>query len=149
MALYEKIIVATDGTEYAKKAINAAVSLAELTGATLYGLFVSDVSNITPTSAEWEIVAENIKHESDAAFDYVRERANASGINYELINLSGAAAQEIVQYSNQINADLIVVGATGKKVFERLILGSVSEKVLRNAKQPVLVVRSDSSESKG
>ncbi|MCL2549483.1 MAG: universal stress protein [Methanimicrococcus sp.] len=149
MALYEKIIVATDGTEYAKKAINAAAGLAELTGATLYGLYVSDVSNITPTSAEWEFVAENIKRESDAALDDIRKRAEALRVNYELISLSGAAAQEIVQYANQIGADLIVVGATGKKVFERLILGSVSEKVLRNAKQPVLVVRSDNPEAKG
>jgi len=148
MVRYEKIIVATDGTEYAKKAINAAVDLAELTGASLYGIFVSDVSNITPTSVEWEMVAENIKRESDAALEYVRERAKAAQINYESVSLSGAAAQEIVQYANQISADLIVVGATGKKAFERLIIGSVSEKVLRNAKQPVLVVRSDNPDTK-
>lgn len=148
MTLYEKIIVATDGTEYAKKAINTAVGLSKLTGAKLYGLFVSDVSNITPTSVEWEMVAENIKRESDEALDYVREKGDEEGINYELVSLSGAAAQEIVQYANQIEADLIVVGATGKKAFERLILGSVSEKVLRHAKQQVLVVRSEAPEEK-
>lgn len=143
--LYNTIIVGTDGTEYAKKAINTAVSLAELTGAKLYAVYVSDVSNITPTSVEWEMVAENIKLEAEAAFSYVRERAEAAGIKYETVSLSGAAAQEIVQYANQIRADLIVVGATGKKAIERLILGSVSEKVIRNAKQQVLVVRSENS----
>ncbi|MDR2944921.1 MAG: universal stress protein [Methanosarcinales archaeon] len=144
--LYRTIVVGTDGTEYARKAINTAVSLAELTGAKLYAVYVSDVSNITPTSVEWELVAENMKLESDAAFEYVLEKAEACGITFETVSLSGAVGPEIVQYANLVNADLIVVGATGKKAIERLILGSVSEKVIRNAKQQVLVVRSDGSE---
>lgn len=141
--LYNTIVVGTDGTEYAKKAINTAVDLAKLTGAKLHAVYVSDVSNITPTSVEWEMVAENLQLEAEAAFDFVRERAEAEGISYETVNLSGAAAHEIVLYADQVKADLIVVGATGKKAFERLILGSVSEKVIRNAKQQVLVVRSE------
>ncbi len=144
--LYHTIVVGTDGTEYAKKAINTAVALAKLTGAKLYAIYVSDVSNITPTSVEWEMVAENIKLESEIAFEYVREKAGAQGIDFETVSLSGAAGMEIVQYASQVNAALIVVGATGKKAIERLILGSVSEKVIRNAKQQVLVVRSDGSE---
>ncbi|MDL2260974.1 universal stress protein [Methanimicrococcus sp. OttesenSCG-928-J09] len=143
---YNTIVVGTDGTEYAKKAINTAVGLAKLTGAELHAVYVSDVSNITPTSVEWEMVAENIKLESEAAFEFVREKANSAGISFETVSLSGAAGQEIVQYANKINADLIVVGATGKKAIERLILGSVSEKVIRNAKQQVLVVRSETLE---
>ncbi|WNY23299.1 Putative universal stress protein [Methanimicrococcus hongohii] len=145
--LYNTIVVGTDGTEYAKKAINAAVGLAKLTGAKLYAVYVSDVSNITPTSVEWEMVAENLKIEAEAAFEFVRDRAGAEGVDFDTVNLSGAAAQEIVQYANQVNADLIVVGATGKKAIERLILGSVSEKVVRSAKQQVLIVRSDGTES--
>ncbi|WNY28216.1 Putative universal stress protein [Methanimicrococcus stummii] len=144
--LYNTIVVGTDGTEYAKKAINTAVELAKLTGAKLYAVYVSDVSNITPTSVEWEMVAENIKLEADAAFEFVRDRAGAENVDFDTVSLSGAAAQEIVQYANQVDADLIVVGATGKKAIERLILGSVSEKVIRNAKQQVLVVRSDGTE---
>ncbi|MDR0767009.1 MAG: universal stress protein [Methanosarcinales archaeon] len=145
--LYNTIVVGTDGTEYAKKAINAAVGLAKLTGAKLYAVYVSDVSNITPTSVEWELIAVNLKVEAEAAFGFVRERAGAEGVNFETVNLSGAAAHEIVQYANRVNADLIVVGAAGKKAIERLILGSVSEKIIRSAKQQVLVVRSDAAES--
>ena len=140
-ALYRKIIVATDGTEYAQKAINTAIELSKLTGAKLYGVFVSDVSNITPTNIEWELVAENIKREADAALSDVCKRAEAAQIDFESVNLSGAAAQEIVQYANKIDADLIIVGAAGKKMIERILLGSVSEKVIRNAKQQVLVVK--------
>jgi Universal stress protein UspA and related nucleotide-binding proteins len=144
--LYNTIVVGTDGTEYAQKAIHTAIELSKLTGAKLHVVFVSDVSNITPTSIEWKLVAENIKMESDAAFQYAREKGAAENIDFETVSLSGAAAQEIVLYANKINADLIVVGATGKKAFERLILGSVSEKIIRNAKQQVLVVRSENPE---
>jgi len=139
--LYRKIIIATDGTEYAKKAVNTAVSLSKLTGAKLYGVFVSDVSNIAPASVEWELVAETIRREADAALSYVCEKAAAEKLDFESVNLSGSPALEIVQYANSIDADLIVVGAAGKKTLERLILGSVSEKILRNAKQQVLVVK--------
>ena len=141
MMLYRKIIIATDGTEYAKKAVNTAISLSKLTDAKLYGVFVSDVSNIAPASVEWELIAETIRQEADAALSYVREKADVEKLNFESVNLSGSPAQEIVQYANSIDADLIVVGAAGKKMLERIFLGSVSEKILRNAKQQVLVVK--------
>ena len=144
--LYSTIVVGTDGTEYSKQAVNTAIELSKMTGAKLHVVYVSDVSNITPTSVEWELVAENIKMESESAFQYIREKGAAENIDFETVSLSGAAGQEIVLYANKIDADLIVVGATGKKVFERLILGSVSEKVIRNAKKQVLVVRSDDTE---
>ncbi|MDV0447570.1 putative universal stress protein [Methanosarcinaceae archaeon Ag5] len=146
--LYQKIIVATDGTDYVKKAINTAISLSKLTGAELYAVYVADVSNITPTSAEWVLVSENIKKESDAALEYFKAEAEKAGIQYQTISLSGSAPGEIVQYANQINADLIIVGATGKKALERMLLGSVSEKIVRTAKQQVLIVRYDAAENK-
>jgi len=141
--LYNTIVVGTDGTECAQKAVTTAIELSKLVGAKLHVVYVSDVSNITPTSVEWELVAENIRMESEKAFEFARKKSAAENIDFEAISLSGAAGQEIVVYANKINADLIVVGATGKKAFERLILGSVSEKVIRNAKKQVLVVRSD------
>ncbi|WNY26230.1 universal stress protein [Methanolapillus millepedarum] len=146
--LYQKIIVATDGTDYVKKAINTAISLSKLTGAELYAVYVADVSNITPTSAEWVLVSENIKKESDAALEYFKMEAEKAGVKYQTISLSGSAPGEIVQYANQINADLIIVGATGKKTLERILLGSVSEKIVRTAKQQVLIVRYDTAENK-
>ncbi|WNY27339.1 universal stress protein [Methanolapillus ohkumae] len=142
--LYQKIIVATDGTEYVKKAIHAAIDLSKLTGAVLHAVYVADVSNITPTSAEWVLVSENIKKESDATLEYFKTEADKAQIRYETVSLSGSAPTEIVQYANQIGADLIVVGATGKKTLERILLGSVSEKIVRTAKQQVLIVRNDS-----
>ncbi|MCL2141869.1 MAG: universal stress protein [Methanimicrococcus sp.] len=146
--LYNTIVVATDGTVYAKKVINTAVGLSKLTGAKLYAIYVSDISNFTPTSAEWELITENIKQESETALEYVRMLAEKENVPLETASRSGAPAIEIVQFANQINADLIVVGATGKKALERILLGSVSEKIVRNAKQQVLVVRANIEQEK-
>lgn len=140
--LYKTIVVGIDGTEYAKNVASTAIRLAKLTDAKLYAVYVSDVSNIVPTSVEWQLVAENLKMEAETAFASIREKAEELGVSCETVSLSGSAAQELVQYANQVNADLIVVGAAGKKAIERLLLGSVSEKVLRTAKQNVLVIRS-------
>jgi nucleotide-binding universal stress UspA family protein len=139
--LYTAIIVATDGTDGAKKAINAAVGLSKLTGAKLYAVYVSDISNFTPTSAEWKFISESIEEEAETALGYVRRQAESENISFESVKLSGAPAAEIVQFANKVKADLIVVGATGKNAFERIFLGSISEKVARNAKQQVLIVR--------
>ena len=140
-SLYNTIIIAVDGTEYSKKAVNTAVGLAKLTGAKLHAVYVSDASNVVPINAEWELVSDNLKVEVEAAFEFVNGRAADEGIVLETVSLLGSPAQEIVQYANQVNADLIIVGAAGKKMVERLILGSVSEKVVRSSKQQVLVVR--------
>lgn len=140
--LYKTIVVGIDGTEYSKNVISTAVELAKLTDAKLHAVYVSDVSNIVPTSVEWQLVAENLKIEAEAAFASIREKTEELGVACETVNLSGSAAQELVQYANQVNADLIIVGAAGKKALERLLLGSVSEKVIRSAKQNVLVIRS-------
>jgi len=141
--LYKTIVVATDGTEYAKKAISMAVGLSKLTGAQLHAVYVSDISAFTPRSAEWELIAENIKKEAQDALNQVRALAEKEGAALETAHLSGAPAAEIVQFANQKKADLIVVGAASKKALERILLGSVSEKIARNAKQHVLIVRAD------
>ncbi|MDR0768071.1 MAG: universal stress protein [Methanosarcinales archaeon] len=145
-SLYNTIVVGVDGTKYIRKAVNTAVGLAKLTGAKLYAVYVSDASYVVPINGEWELISDKLQIEAEAAFEFVRDRAGAEGIDFETVSLSGAPAQEIVQYADLVGADLIVVGAAGKKAIERLILGSVSEKVVRSSKQQVLVVRCNAAE---
>ncbi len=139
--LYNDIIIATDGTTYVEKAIDDALDLAELTGATIHAIYVTDVSSVSPTSSDWEIVSQKIKKEASDAMEYIREESKKRDIKLKEVIVEGNPANEILKYSSLINADLIVVGATGKKTLERLVLGSVSEKVVRSSKTKVLVVK--------
>lgn len=58
----------------------------------------------------------------------------------EIVAKAGVPAKEIVQHADQISADLLVMGTHGREGFERLVLGSVTEKVLRTTRRPVLTV---------
>lgn len=139
--IFKKIVVATDGTDFVNKAIDSALDIAELTGGTIHAVYVTDVASVTPTSPEWTLVAENMKSESEKALAYVKANAAERNVSCETVALEGSPANEIIRYAKEIDADLIVVGATGKKAVERFLLGSVSEKIVRNATVPVLVVR--------
>jgi len=75
------------------------------------------------------------------ATSYVEKVAKASGTEVESIVLKGDPAEKIVNFAERQNVDMIMVGSLGKGGFERLVIGSVSEKVVRHAKVPVLVVR--------
>jgi nucleotide-binding universal stress UspA family protein len=55
--------------------------------------------------------------------------------------LKGHPAEKILSFSEDNNIDMIIVGSLGKGGYERALLGSVSEKIVRHAKIPVLVVR--------
>jgi nucleotide-binding universal stress UspA family protein len=67
--------------------------------------------------------------------------AKAAGLEAESIVLKGDPAQRIVNFAEEQSVDMIVVGSHGIGGFERLVIGSVSEKVVRHAKVPVLVFR--------
>lgn len=138
---YKNIVVATDGTEFVKKAISFALDIAEMSGAKVHGIYVTDITAISPTSTEWVLVSENLKMESESALSYIRERAMERNIEVELVNTEGNPANEVLKYAKNVNADMIIVGATGKKTVERILLGSVSEKIVRHSEIPVLVVR--------
>jgi len=69
------------------------------------------------------------------------EKAKLAGLDAEPIILKGSAAEKILDFADKNDVDMIVVGSIGKSGFERFALGSVSEKVVRHAKVPVLVVR--------
>jgi nucleotide-binding universal stress UspA family protein len=58
--------------------------------------------------------------------------------------LEGNPSHEIIEFADNNNIDLIIMGTLGKTGFDRFLLGSVAEKVTRNSKVPVLVVRGES-----
>jgi nucleotide-binding universal stress UspA family protein len=62
--------------------------------------------------------------------------------------LKGDPAEKIVNFAEEHNVDMIIVGSLGKGGFERLVIGSVSEKVVRHAKVPVLVYRQSKKNEK-
>ncbi|RLG20885.1 universal stress protein [Methanosarcinales archaeon] len=141
----EKILIATDGSEYTEKAIEYGLSLAKLLGAKVYALCVADIAPALSVPLEGSLrpVLELIKNECMEATSEVRERGEKIGVEVECVVREGKPASEIVKFAEENEIDLIVMGTLGRGGLERILLGSVAERVIRTSKVPVVVVRGE------
>ncbi|MDK2824829.1 Nucleotide-binding universal stress protein, UspA family [Methanolobus vulcani] len=146
--LYKNIFIATDGSKQNQKAVMHSVELAKMSGAKLYAGYVVDTAAFAsiPMDAGWEMMYELLENEANGATESVEELAKKEGVTVETVVLEGNPSHEIIEFANNNNIDLIVMGTLGKTGFDRFLLGSVAEKVTRNSMVPVLVVRGESEE---
>jgi nucleotide-binding universal stress UspA family protein len=144
---YRNIVIATDGSENSQRAISYGIEIAKLSGATVHALYVLDTSSFSsiPMDAGWEAMYEILKTEGGKAVSEVKERGEASGIEVREVLLEGHPSSEIIEFAENNNADLIVMGTLGKTGLDRFLMGSVAEKVVRGSKVPVMVVRGEST----
>ena len=142
---YRNIVIATDGSENNKRAISHGIEIAKLSGATVHALYVVDTSAFSsiPMDAGWEEMYEILKKEGEKAVFEVKELGEASGVEVREVLQEGHPSNEIINFAENNNADLIVMGTLGKTGLDRFLMGSVAEKVIRGSKVPVLVVRGE------
>ena len=138
-------MIATDGSENSQRAISQGIEIAKLSGATVHALYVVDSTSFSsiPMDAGWEAMYEILRGEGEKAISEVKERGEASGVEVREVLLEGHPSNEIINFAEKNNADLIVVGTLGKTGLDRFLMGSVAEKIVRGSKVPVLVVRSE------
>ncbi len=141
---YRNIVIATDGSENSDRAISYGIEIAKMSGATVHALYVVDTSSFSsiPMDAGWEAMYEILKSEGNKAISYVKETGENTGVEVKEIIKEGHPSNEIIDFAENNNVDLIVMGTHGKSGIDRFLLGSVAEKVVRNSKIPVMVVRS-------
>lgn len=139
--MYEKILVPTDGREGMAAVTEHALNLAELSGATLHVLYVVDdrAYSSVPDEAR-ERVREALEDDGLSATKAVAERCLDRGIEVTREIRWGDPTTAVVSYAVENGIDLIVMGTRGKTGFERYMLGSVAEKVVRASPVPVLTV---------
>lgn len=142
MKLYRNILVPTDGSETAQRAVKHGIGLAEALGARVYGIYVIDISAFAtlPTEMVWENLKNLLSDESEKALKFAEEKAEERGIIFEGVVKEGVPAEEIVNTAQEKNVDLIVMGTSGRTGLDKFLLGSVAEKVVRTSYCPVLIV---------
>ena len=147
--LINKILLATDGSEYSARAVEYGIEIARISGSKIFAIYVVDTGAFAsiPMDMAWENMYEMLKAEGDKAIGFIRQKGEEEDIEIEGYILDGHPAQEIVNFSQTVSADLIVMGTLGKSGLDRFLLGSVAERVLRNAKIPVMIIRTDKSKS--
>lgn len=146
--MFKNILVATDGSSASAHAAQLAVSLARTHGAKLTAVYVVDpypyigVGELNPMG--YQAYAAAAQQQASEAHALVEKLCTEGGAP---VNLQArlvedvAAAAGIVQTAEVEGADLIVVGSHGRSGIARLMLGSVSNKVVAESKVPVLVTR--------
>ena len=145
MIRMKRILCPVDFSDYSRHAVDHAIAIARCYGATVTVLHVFSPAPVAAFGAAGvalgPIVLTNMDREQLLA-DTRRlvDPEKASGVPIEAAVREGHTAGEIVDEAVTMDADLIVIGTHGRTGFERLLLGSVTEKVLRKARCPVLTV---------
>ena len=139
--MYERILLATDGSAGAEMATEHAVAMAASMGATLHAVSVVE----TRTSYDNAIidpgeVRANLRAEARAAVERVEEAAETAGVDCVTTVEEGSPPDRLLDCIEHAGADLVVVGATGRSSFKRLLLGSTAERLVADSPVPVVVV---------
>ncbi len=136
------IVHATDGSAASWSAARCAVALARDTGARLVALFVVNTREARQLAPlEHEALAA-MREQGEGAVGKVVDLAHQHGVPAQGMLVDGVPGQAIVDTAAALGADLIVVGSHGASGLERVLLGSVSDFVVRHARCPVLVAPS-------
>jgi len=139
--MYERILIPTDGSDAVDPAVERAIDLAETYGAQLHALNVVNVASLS-AEVHTPAVIESFEEQGEAAVGAVAERAADAGVGdvtTEVVH--GTPHRSILEYADENDVDLIVMGTHGRSGLDRYLLGSVTEKVVRSADVPVLTVR--------
>lgn len=137
---WERILLATDGSEYSRKATEKALDLVQASGGTLKVISVLEISPHIYAVAP-ELTEEKIKLPKQYVKE-VKELAASRGILAEdFVREAESADEVIIELARKANTDLIVMGSHGRTGLKRLLMGSVTERVIGSSPCPVLVVK--------
>lgn len=139
--LFGKILVATDGSENNRAAVQEAIRIAGAGGATLYAAYVIDTTVFESASTDAPVTDLYRVLRTEAQDSLNQVKSLAGDVPVEPVVLEGKPAGEIVRFAEENGIDLIVMGTRGKSGIERLFLGSVAEKVIRTAGTKILIVK--------
>jgi nucleotide-binding universal stress UspA family protein len=145
--MFSSIVVGTDGSETAHKAVQQATDLAKQVGASvsLVSAYepvsnqrLREESREVPKDMEWMV---NPREDVEATLKDAAEKVDGAGVKVETFAREGDAADAILDVAEEQHADLIVVGNKGMTGAKRFLLGSVPNKVSHHAPCSVLIIR--------
>jgi nucleotide-binding universal stress UspA family protein len=145
--MFKTIVVGTDGSDTAKKAVTQAAELAKAVGASVHLVSayepvpqtrLREESVEVPDDLQWMI---NPREDVDATLKEAAEEMAAAGVPTEIYARQGDPADAILDVAEERNADLIIVGNKGMTGAKRFLLGSVPNKISHHAPSSVLIIR--------
>jgi nucleotide-binding universal stress UspA family protein len=147
--VYKKILIATDGSELSKKAVEQAIALAQLADAELVALKVVPrypqtyfEGSVVLAASEIARIEKQWSEHSQSIVDAVAKSATAKGVKVKAVTIkSDVVSEGIIEAAKKNKCDLIVMASHGHRGIKRLLLGSETQQVLTHSHIPVLVLR--------
>lgn len=138
--MVKEILVPVDGSEGSDRAVAQAITMAEVCNAKLNFLYVANINQLAINACLSDAILEAVTKAGNVILD----RAMAlvpSGIEKEAFSETGSPAVVILDFASSNDMDLIVMGSRGLGIVKGVLLGSVSQYIVEQAKCPVLVVK--------
>ena len=136
-------MIPTDGSDYSVRAAEYGISIAKLVSAEITVVYVIDkvvleqVSKVT----ERENAEAELKQDGQQYINYIVSLAEKQGVKATSLLAKGNPYEQIVHLAKGLNMGLIVMGTYGRRGAERILIGSVAERVIEYSPCPVLVVK--------
>ena len=139
--MFRKVVVASDGSEGAGRAVSAAINLAKTHGADLHMISVEELPQF-PASVD-EVVEEQTEanHFFEGVVSRAKAQAQAQGIALKAHVLTGHAVRTIVEFVERERADLLVIGYMGHSALYNRVIGSTTDRLVELAGCTVMVVK--------
>ncbi|MDO8439719.1 MAG: universal stress protein [Polaromonas sp.] len=147
--MYQRILVATDGSTLSRKAVRGAIELAAVIGANLVALYVVPRYPVSYFEGGATISPQDVSRiekqwadKGQAVVDAVQQAAQAEGVAAKaVVARSDLVAESIMTAAKKHKCDLVVMASHGRKGIKRVLLGSETQQVLTHSSIPVLVLR--------
>jgi nucleotide-binding universal stress UspA family protein len=136
---FKKVLIATDGSRYSELAKKRAIDFAGSYGGELVAVSAVDVPS--ELYAESPKTVEELVNKARSYVEAIKNEAGQTGIKTEVIVREGEAYRVITDTARETSANIIVMGSHGRTGLKRLLMGSVTEKVIGHTPCPVLVVK--------
>lgn len=144
--MFKHILVPVDGSSTSLLAVSKAAEMAKVFGSSVTAVYVVDPYPFTGVGADFAYgqaqYLSAATTEANTALEAVRKIMEAAGLPVNTVVGEGHAVHEgIVRVLESTGADLIIMGSNGRRGLEKLMLGSVTQRVLRSVHVPVLVIK--------
>ncbi|HWT38894.1 MAG TPA: universal stress protein [Paraburkholderia sp.] len=151
--MYKKILVAVDGSQTSKQAVQQAAKMASLTSGTVHAVYVVDTSPLFSYAGYFDpvVLTDALRNDGRVVLEDAEAACRQSGVAcvtelVETEHLNEDVAQTLQRCTERIGAELVVLGTHGRRGMKRLVLGSVAERFVRMSRCPVLLVRGSEPE---
>jgi nucleotide-binding universal stress UspA family protein len=144
--MIKNIMIATDGSDTSKNAAKVGIEIACRSKGSIIIVYVVDVFRLShiPGYVTFpglkDKLLELMEKEGIEATESVEDMANDAGIACQKLIIRGEPSKELLRISRESGVDLLIMGSVGRTGLDKIILGSVAEKVVRNSAVPVLLV---------